>query len=158
MIGNGKVFISHSHRDNEICRELAETLKSCGVDCWIDLNNLEAGDNISQSIQNAIRERDVFLRVCTTAIQIRPFYPNLERDMLLALMAKDAETGIQAKRAIICLIFDATYQPQLVELPFLFIDATQSGWQAKLFGALIDPSVLPPGPHPKPRLEPHPRS
>lgn len=138
MNGNGKIFISHSHRDNPFCQRLSDLLKGYGLDCWVDLNDLRRGDPISQKIQSALQERDVFLRVCTTQLQRDPFYPDLERDMFTSLMANDAKAGQDGKRTLIALVVDAAYQPDPLDQARIYVNATQAGWENELLEALID--------------------
>ena len=54
MRGNGKVFISHAHDDNERCGSLLAALDAWGVDYWFDTQQMGAGDNLSLTIQRAI--------------------------------------------------------------------------------------------------------
>jgi phage terminase large subunit-like protein len=62
MVGNGKVFISHAHADNERCASLLAALKEWGVDFWFDTQQMTAGDTLTRRIEDAIAERDIFIR------------------------------------------------------------------------------------------------
>jgi TIR domain len=64
-----KIFISHAHDDTERCKPLLAALDALGVDYWFDQQRVDAGHNLSDSIQKAIEERDIFLRTCTPAAQ-----------------------------------------------------------------------------------------
>lgn len=55
-----KVFISYSHEDRQIARNLIEGL-SPYHDCWIDSDDIRGGDNWQKSIDSAIARCDVFL-------------------------------------------------------------------------------------------------
>lgn len=70
MIGNGKVFISHTHEDNARCAPLLAALDAWGVDYWFDVEQLAAGQHISERVQQAISERDIFIRIGTAPSRI----------------------------------------------------------------------------------------
>src|SRR5262249_55445017 len=78
MIGNGKVFISHSHEDTGRCEPLLAALHAWGVDYWFDTDRMDAGHDLSQRIQQALAARDIFIRVCSGSVQRRPYWVNLE--------------------------------------------------------------------------------
>ena len=67
MWGNGKIFISHAHADNSACEPLLAALDAWGLDYWFDRQQLDAGAQLTDRLQVAIGERDVFLRICTAA-------------------------------------------------------------------------------------------
>ena len=67
MIGNGKIFISHTHTDNQRCEPLLAALDAWQVDYWFDVAQLSAGLEFGKHIEEAISKRDVFLRICTDA-------------------------------------------------------------------------------------------
>jgi outer membrane protein assembly factor BamB len=69
MIGNGRLFISHTHVDNERCEPLLAALDAWQVKYWFDTAELSAGQEFADDIAQAIAERDVFLRVCTPATE-----------------------------------------------------------------------------------------
>lgn len=50
-----KIFISHSHHDNDIARKLAADLELAGADVWIDIEDITAGAFISR-INQALQE------------------------------------------------------------------------------------------------------
>src|SRR5690348_7925795 len=78
MPGNNRVFISHSHDDNARCAPLLAAMDAWGVDYWFDTEGgLSAGQHLTERVQRAMAERDVFLRVCTGATQ-QSFWMNLE--------------------------------------------------------------------------------
>jgi outer membrane protein assembly factor BamB len=63
MTDNGKVFISHSHEDNERCTALLAALDAWQVDYWFDIQEMNAGQRFSDRIQQALGERDILIRV-----------------------------------------------------------------------------------------------
>lgn len=124
MPGNGKVFVSHSHEDNAVCAPLLTALRDWGVDYWFDLHRLDAGQDLSDRIQQAITERDIFIRVCTGAVQQRPFWLKLEANAFRMLQAQDENAGLHGKRVFISLVLDSAYSLQPFERTVLYIDAT----------------------------------
>lgn len=123
MRGNGKVFISHAHDDNERCAPLLAALDAWGVDYWFDTRRLEAGDDLSQEIQRAIAARDIFLRICTPAAQ-RSYWVKLETGAFRGLQARQHRAGGDPARVLINLILDAAYQPEPFDFAHIFIDAS----------------------------------
>ncbi len=109
MTGNGKVFVSHAYEDNDRCAPLLAALRVWGVDHWFDLQDMTAGSNVSQRIQQAPQDRDVLLRVCTPALQ-RSFFGQMEGDMFVNLQAQDHNLGRPDKRKIINLMLDNGYK------------------------------------------------
>lgn len=141
MRGNGKVFISHAHDDNARCAPLLAALDAWRVDYWFDTRRLEAGDDLSQTIQRAIAARDIFLRICTPAAQ-RSYWVKLETGAFRGLQARQHSTGSvggAAARVLINLILDAGYEPEPFDYAHLFIDASarpQREWLDELRRAL----------------------
>src|SRR5260221_13015248 len=76
-VGNGRVFISHSHDDNARVIPLLAALDAWGVDYWFDMQGLSAGQRLDERVQRELTTRDVFLPTCPGALQ-RSFLPNLE--------------------------------------------------------------------------------
>ncbi|WIG59313.1 MAG: hypothetical protein OJF49_002060 [Ktedonobacterales bacterium] len=121
MRGNGHVFISHAHDDNDRCAPLLAALDAWGVDYWFDTNRLEAGDDLSHAIQRAIAERDIFLRICTPAAQ-RSYWMRLEAGAFRGLQASEHSANGETYRVLINLILDPAYQPEPFDYAHLFID------------------------------------
>jgi hypothetical protein len=53
MIERPKVFISYSHLDTEFVTRLRLDLEGRGADDWIDVKNIDVGDSITESIEQA---------------------------------------------------------------------------------------------------------
>ncbi|HEV2457329.1 MAG TPA: TIR domain-containing protein [Ktedonobacterales bacterium] len=123
MRGNGKVFISHAHDDNDRCAPLLAALDAWGVDYWFDTRRMEAGDDLSHAIQRAIAERDLFLRICTPAAQ-RSYWVRLETGAFRGLQARQHRAGGDTTRVLINLILDPAYEPEPFDYAHIFIDAT----------------------------------
>lgn len=58
-----KVFLCHSHSDNEAIHILWLRLKKSGVDAWLDIENLQPGQNWQNEIRKAILKSDIVI-VC----------------------------------------------------------------------------------------------
>lgn len=60
-----RIFVSHSHQDNDWCRPFVEALKAVGYDVWYDETGLTGGDEWLDSIQREVENREVFLLILT---------------------------------------------------------------------------------------------
>ncbi len=69
MSGNTKVFISHAYQDNDACQPLLTALASWDVDYWFQEERAEADESLAPQVEQAIAERDIFLRVLSRAAQ-----------------------------------------------------------------------------------------
>src|SRR5579883_2009995 len=61
-----RVFVSHSHHDSEFCERLVNTLRTAGLDVWLDDQNLGAG-HLPRIIEAELRSRDTFIVVFSPA-------------------------------------------------------------------------------------------
>jgi hypothetical protein len=52
------VFLSHSHADKPVVRQIAEGLKSQGIDVWIDEAELSLGDSLVNRIERGLDSAD----------------------------------------------------------------------------------------------------
>lgn len=59
------VFLSHSSLDKLFARKLYADLRSVGVDCWFDENQILPGDNILDFVDQGIRIWDKLILVCS---------------------------------------------------------------------------------------------
>ena len=50
-----KLFISYSHKEEDICREIVSALKARGHKVWFDHSNIQAGDNWREKITEGIK-------------------------------------------------------------------------------------------------------
>jgi len=130
-VGNGRVFISHSHDDNARIIPLLAALDAWGVDYWFDMQGLSAGQRLDERVQRELTTRDVFLRICTGALQ-RSFWSNLEATAFRGLQADDRQKGRPDKRLLISVIFDHEYQREPFDGATIFIDAVNAPRQAWL--------------------------
>jgi hypothetical protein len=79
MFGTGKVFISHTNDAHSQCHAIHHYLTEKGVDCSYDVRNIAPGQVLTQEMQRAVEERDIFLRVCTPEANTS-FFMQVERD------------------------------------------------------------------------------
>jgi hypothetical protein len=122
VIGNGKLFISHAHEDNDRCVPLLDALDAWRIDYWFDKQRMRAGQGISTRIQQALEERDILLRICTSSAQ-RSYWVGLGTDAFRGLMAEDHKRGFNDKRALLNLFLDESYKRQPFDLATVYIDA-----------------------------------
>ncbi|MGZ3675705.1 MAG: outer membrane protein assembly factor BamB family protein, partial [Ktedonobacterales bacterium] len=139
MPGNNRVFISHSHDDNARCAPLLAAMDAWGVNYWFDTEGgLSAGQHLTERVQRAMAERDVFLRICTGATQ-QSFWMNLETNAFRGLIAEEQRKGRGSKRVLINLILSGDYTREPFDNATLFIDAAsrpQQEWLDELARAL----------------------
>ena len=120
MFGNGKVFISHTHEDNDLCDDLIAALDAWQVNYWIDLSQLSAGQELFTHIHQALGERDIFIRACSPAAQRSPWMAQ-EEQLARSLRAPNRS----GRRLMIDLILRPGYQISPEETRDVIIDATQ---------------------------------
>ena len=58
MMDKTRVFISHSHLDNDFAVKLAEDIEETGMNCWIDLWELQVGDSLRKKVEQGINTSD----------------------------------------------------------------------------------------------------
>jgi outer membrane protein assembly factor BamB len=110
MRGNGKVFISHAHADNILCQPLLAALDAWGVDYWFDTQQLEPGQNLSDRLQQAIRDRDIFIRICT-ANTPQSYWMTLELSAFRSLQLGDQQQTRRSRRVTVNLVLDPRFVP-----------------------------------------------
>ncbi len=60
-----RIFLSHSHKDNDWCSVFVEELKRYGVDVWYDKQGLYVGAKWRETIEAELAGCDIFLVVLT---------------------------------------------------------------------------------------------
>jgi outer membrane protein assembly factor BamB len=125
MAGNGRVFISHVHEDNERCQPLLAALDAWGVDYWFDTQQLGAGQSISERVQQALAERDTFMLICTPATNAS-MWTGLELQAFRGLLERDKQSGRGEQRKVVYLILDPGYARQPVGPHDIVVDASQA--------------------------------
>ncbi len=139
MPGNRRVFISHAHEDDALCEPLLAALDAWGVDYWFDRERITAGNDLAESIEKAIAEHDIFVRICTANTQ-KSYWVGLETKAFRGLQAEDHRVSHDGQRVLINLILDAGYQRTPLDFPFVFVDATagsRRAWLAELRRAVV---------------------
>jgi hypothetical protein len=66
-LSTGNVFISHSHQDNELVRDLARRLRDAGLKPLVDFTDLPVGASWKKTVRERIREADAVLILVTPA-------------------------------------------------------------------------------------------
>ncbi|MGZ3666272.1 MAG: outer membrane protein assembly factor BamB family protein [Ktedonobacterales bacterium] len=144
MRGNGKVFVSHTHIDNERCEPLLAALDAWGVDYWFDREQLGPGQHLSERIQTAIAERTMLLRICTGAT-LESFWMTQEMSAFRGMQLEEQQHRQRTDRLSINLILDPAYKTGahyvagVSERADVTIDATgkpQVAWMNELRTAL----------------------
>ncbi len=137
MPGNGKVFISHTHADNARCEPLLAALDAWGVEYWFDAQQLDAGQQLTPRLQEAIVQHDVLLRVCT-ANTSGSYWMNLELSAFRAAQYQERRQRPEQRKCI-DLILDVGYTPGALERAEVTVDATNTPphiWLAELAAPL----------------------
>ncbi|WIG58428.1 MAG: hypothetical protein OJF49_001174 [Ktedonobacterales bacterium] len=122
MPGNGKVFISHTHEDNERCAPLLAALDAWGVEYWFDTQQLDAGQHLSDRLQQALAEHDVLLRICTPAAQ-SSYWMMMEMNAFRGLQLEDQQRKRHNARLSINLILAPGYVASAADRADIVIDA-----------------------------------
>jgi hypothetical protein len=82
-VNSVKVFISYSHADIKLAHELDASLTSCGVEVWLDENEIKVGDSILMRISQALQDTHyVMLLMSKASLESRW----VEREWLPVLM------------------------------------------------------------------------
>ena len=67
-----KVFISYSHDDADWVRTFAEALREQGVDVWLDVWQVHAGDSLCEALEAGLRGGDATDAILSAANGCRP--------------------------------------------------------------------------------------
>jgi hypothetical protein len=111
MPGNGKVYVCHAFQDNERCRPLRDALTSWGVDHWFAEQREEADETLSPRVERAIADRDIFVRIGSTAAE-KSHWVRLETETFRRLQDEAREQGDDAgNRLLIHLLLDSGHEP-----------------------------------------------
>lgn len=62
-----RIYLSHSHKDVELAREIAKGLMESGNDVFIDSESLHAGSDWRSTLYESLKNSDVFLVLLTEA-------------------------------------------------------------------------------------------
>lgn len=134
MFGNGKIFISHSHADNQRSQPLLAALDAWQLDYWFDTQELDVGQRFSDRIQQALDERDIFVRICTPDAMLS-FWMDRELRAIRGLH----KAFPKQPRLIIHLILSPNYHSDVATKDETIIDTTSTlriDWLRELHLAL----------------------
>ncbi|SRR5712692_7959837 len=56
-----RVFLSYSHADEHVAREVAETLRNQGARVWLDQERIKPGESFHDAIEKGIDDADTFV-------------------------------------------------------------------------------------------------
>jgi tetratricopeptide (TPR) repeat protein len=62
-----RVFVSHSHQDNDFCHQIVQALRDAGADVWYDEHNLGWGE-LHDEIQRELGRRAIFVLILSKAV------------------------------------------------------------------------------------------
>lgn len=91
-----RIFLSHSHDDNDWCDGFVEELRKYDVDIWYDHRSLELGDDWIDSIEKELADRDILLVIITPEAMDSTW---VKRELRLALTMDKRIVGIIQKVA-----------------------------------------------------------
>ena len=74
-----KIFTSRSSKDNYIVKEIVDVFNEYYIECWVDLKQIDAIDNIISKINEGIENCIRFLLVWSKNAQ-KPLWVQKERD------------------------------------------------------------------------------
>lgn len=60
-----KVFLTYSHKDQALAREVVDTLRDAGLDVWYDMNEIFPGDNWAEKISQGLKESNAMVVLLT---------------------------------------------------------------------------------------------
>jgi formylglycine-generating enzyme required for sulfatase activity len=83
---SSRIFISHSHHNNEFCRDFVNTLRGMGVEVWYDEQQLGSGA-IRQVIEQEMVKCDRFIVIMSPSA-VASDWVNAEIDAALILLRK----------------------------------------------------------------------
>jgi hypothetical protein len=81
-----RVFVSHSHTDNDYCRAFVNALNASGLDVWYDEHNLGWGA-LRQVIERELQSREHFVAILSPTA-VASDWVNAEIDAALFLLGK----------------------------------------------------------------------
>jgi TIR domain len=88
-----RIFVSHSHEDDNFCQVLVQALRQAGADMWYDEHNMGSG-RLGPTIEREVRERPVFVVILSPAALRSPWVED-ETRWAYGLLRKDASRLIQ---------------------------------------------------------------
>ncbi len=62
-----RVFISHSHQDNELVRDIARRLRDAGFETFVDFEPIASGEEFRRQVRERLSQSSVILILLTPA-------------------------------------------------------------------------------------------
>ncbi len=90
-----RIFLSHSHEDNDWCDRFVYELSKYDVDIWYDHQSLDIGEQWVMTIGNEVIDRDIFLIIITPESLSSKW---VQRELSLALTEEKQIIGIIQKK------------------------------------------------------------
>jgi len=87
-----QIFISHSNEDGEFVKKMREKLEAHGVETWVDVRNLRAGDELHPEVKKAIVDAGAFIVVLSPAVVRNPTWVKWELKQALKEEARRKDT------------------------------------------------------------------
>lgn len=88
-----RVFVSHSHQDNDFCHAIVAALRDAGADVWYDQHDMGSG-RLGPTIEREVRARPVFVVILSPAA-VRSQWVEDETRWAYGLLRKDPTRVIQ---------------------------------------------------------------
>jgi TIR domain len=127
-----QVFLSYPSEHLESAREIRDFIRSVGVDCWFDKDNLVAGDDRNRVRREALRAADLFVLLCSSQ--------TLDRDGVYHREISEALEAAQDKR--LGSIYIIPIRLERINLPseisrYQYIDYPDKEWKTQLAKSLL---------------------
>jgi hypothetical protein len=100
-----RVFVSHSWENSETAAQVARALQRCGIETWIDSQNLTAGRNWKEAIQEAMAQADGFVFFMGPSRQID------SHQHFDWLTASEGDLDSDPSKAVVPILIDDTPAP-----------------------------------------------
>lgn len=141
-----KVFLSYPSEHPATAREVATFIRSTGVDCWFDKDDLVAGEDWDRARSLALRGADAVVILCASQTTERNGV--YQREINEALRALD-DRRLGAVYIIPVRIEDARLPPELSRLQY--VDYFEASWRRR-FAVGLARAVVEKGEAPPPAL------
>jgi len=126
-----KVFLCHSHTDRDVVHALYARLKKDGVNAWLDVENLQPGQNWQHEIRKAILKSDMVIICLSRNFNKQQGYRHKE----LKIALEKAKSILEDMVFVIPVRLEKCDMPE--SLSHLHrVDLFKTGGYKKLIGAL----------------------
>jgi hypothetical protein len=90
-----RIFLSYAREDEDKALNLCKKLEESGFTTWLDIVNLEPGDNWVESIRSAIHQSDFFVPLISRNTKDKRGYLQKELKLALDLLEERKKAGIK---------------------------------------------------------------